>query len=291
MSNSMLKINSPFTILKAAFNLFRSNKEIYFPFIIVTFSYILILELAYFIPRYPLSLFFSPIIKRIWGEEFLHYPMDLLLLPKIFYYAQIVYFIFLGGYILSIISKLIEGINSSEKVSFKTAFKKSLPSYIHIFLCIAFSLMCLQILNGGYDLIIKRAYKIQSTSGIFFQIKSAVILSAGYIKFLLGLFVSFIFAYAAPIIIIEKKRFLSAMLMNFKVIFSSFWTTLVIVFIPTILFLPILILRNNTGALVEKTFPEVQIAVIILSVIASTALNAYITAVTTLFYIYKRENP
>ena len=110
---SMLKVKSPLSVLRLAFNLFKpEHQQIFYPFIIILFINSLILEILYFSPRYPLSIFFSPIISRIWGEQYLHYPMNLMLLPKLFYYVQMVVSLFLSSFLIVLVVDMVAAINN-----------------------------------------------------------------------------------------------------------------------------------------------------------------------------------
>ncbi len=60
------------------------------PFIILFIVDIILISVLYLSPRYPLSVLFAPPIRKLWGSQFLHYPMNFMLLPKLFYYARLV---------------------------------------------------------------------------------------------------------------------------------------------------------------------------------------------------------
>mgnify|MGYP003394296695 CR=1 FL=1 len=285
------KSTSPFVILRSALSLFKvENQQILYPFITIVFISLLTLEILYFLPRYPLSIFFNTIIGRIWGEAYLHYPMNLSLLPKMFYYVQTAIYLFISGFLISIIIPMIAAFNNDERVSFKASLKKALPSYIYIFLYTVLILLLLQVFDSLYGLVIKRALKIHSTSGIFFMIKKAVFIGAPYFQFLYSIFITALFAYIPILILLEKKRFLGAFIGNFKMIFRSFWLTITIVLIPTLFYLPVLLLHDNIGKLIEITSPEIQIASIIVSIFLTNTINIFVTAAATTYYLYKKEH-
>jgi len=78
------------SILNTSFNTLRSHPAILFPFAIAAFCELFALEIIFFMPRWPLSILFAPVIRTLWSEQFLHYPSNFLLMYKLFYYAQIV---------------------------------------------------------------------------------------------------------------------------------------------------------------------------------------------------------
>ena len=287
----MSKIKSPLIVLRSAFNIFKfEHQQIFYPFIIVIFINSLVLEILYFSPRYPLSIFFSPIISRIWGEQYLHYPMDLMLLPKMFYYTQMVISLFLSNILIVVVVDMVAAVNSEKKVNFTASLKETLRGYIYIVLYSSLSLLMFQIFDKVYSRLLHRALKIHSTGGTYFLIKELVSYAAPYVQFIYAIFVAASLIYIPVLIILEKKKFLGALIGNFKVLFGSFWLTLSIVFIPTLFYLPLLLMRDSIGSLVEITSPEIHILIIALSVVVTTGINIFILAAATTYYLYKKEN-
>ena len=287
----MSKIKSPFTVLRLTFNLFKvEHQQIFYPFIIVVFINFLALEILYFLPRYPLSIFFAPIVSRIWGEQYLHYPMSLMLLPKLFYYVQMLISLFVSSFLTVLIVDMVAAINNEKQVNFKTSLRVSLPGYIYIILYSFLFLLMVQIFNKAYSLLLGRAFKIHSTIGIYFWIKKIVFYAAPYVQFIYGIFVTAFLIYIPVLIILEKKKFFGAVIGNFKALFGSFWFTFILVLIPTLFYLPILLLWENIGYLVQNTSPEIQVLTIILSIFVTTGINVFIMATATTYYLYKKEN-
>lgn len=285
----MSRINSPFLILRATANLLTSHKKILHPSLLLLFINLFILEFLYFIPHFPLKVFFGPLVEKIWGEAYLYYPLDLVLLPKLFYYAQMAVYFVIGSFLLGVTVHMVNAANNDERLSFKSAIIKTLPVYLNIFLASLLSFILFQCINFILGLLVFRAGKIQSVSGLAVGIKKVIIFGAPYMQFMFGLLVTIILAYLIPIIVLERKKIAQSIVLNLKSLGSSLWLTVMIVVIPTIFYLPILLIRNNIGILVYKSIPEVQIVVIALSVLATVAINMVITTSTTLLYLYKKD--
>ena len=153
----MSKIKLPFTVLRMAFSLFKfENQQIFYPFIIIIFINSLVLEILYFLPRYPLSVFFAPIIRNLWGEEYLHFPMDLVLLPKLFFYAQMGIFLFLSSFLTVLIVDMVVDVNNEKKVNFKASLQRSLGGYVYIFLYSFLSIFLFQVFNKFYSILVRK---------------------------------------------------------------------------------------------------------------------------------------
>ncbi len=287
----MPKLSPPFTLLRSSFNIFKANKQLFYPFILLVFINLLALEILYFSPQYPLSVFFAPIVSHIWGEVYAHYPMDLLLLPKTFYYAQLCIYLFIGSFLLGVTAHMVAGINNEETVNLKKSLRKCSSSYIHIVLSAILSLALFQGLNSAYGLVFQRALKIHSTSGIYFWIKKLVVLGVPYMQLIFSVFITALLIYMAPIIVLEQKKIFKALFGNFKFLFASFWLTLVLVLVPNLLYVPVLLLRDNMVFLGSLTVPGIQVWVIALSILVSTAINIFIITAVTINYLFIKENP
>ena len=77
-----------------SFGLILRYPLILFPFVVLAFLEGLALELIYFFPAKPLASIAKPLVSRLFGEVFVHYPGSLVLLPQLFYYAQMLLYIF-----------------------------------------------------------------------------------------------------------------------------------------------------------------------------------------------------
>jgi len=287
----MTKVKSPMTVLRLASNLFTmENQQIFYPFIIIVFINLLILEVLYFAPRYPLSLFFNPLISRMWGAEYLQYPLNLLLLPKIMYYAQIVVFLFVTSILTAVTVDMIAAINNDRPAIFKDSFKRAIRSYISIVIYAMLPLIFFQGFTKGYGLLIRHADKIHETTGFYFWLKKFVFYATPYAQFIYGIFVTALLIYIPVLIIIEKRKIFTAFFVNFKVLFGSFWLTFFMILVPSLFFLPLLLMRENINALAQMTAPEIQIWIIALSIFISTAINIMTVSSASVYYLYKKEN-
>ena len=81
------------TLKKIAGKLSRLIKK--YPNVIIPFAVMGVLDfitlyILYLAPQRPVSIALAPPIRAFWGEQFLHYPMNILLLPKLYNYAHMV---------------------------------------------------------------------------------------------------------------------------------------------------------------------------------------------------------
>jgi len=274
--------------LRGSIDVFVTNPVILIPFLSIAFFQLLALEILYFAPRFPLAVFFNPIVQTLWGEQFVHYPNNFMILPKLFQNVQVFIYIFISSYFISVAMAIISEINSHRKISFPLACRETFKQYIHIFAVISF-LMFFGLFKL-YNLLMDRALKISSVDGVFFMIKKVILYGAPYVNLIIGTFVAAIFAFVFPIIVIEKKKIFTAIRLNFKHLWGSFWFIFFVVLIPTLFYLPVLLLRSNIGGLAQVGFPEIRFIVLMVSVLVAMIIDATIYTAVTSFYLLKKEH-
>ena len=284
------KSNPLLTLLTSSVEILFTHPIVLYPFIITIFIELLLFEILYFAPRYPLSLFFAPIIRALYGETFLHYPFNLGILPKLFQNFQIYIYLFLSNFLTGMAILIIGEINHDKKITFFQALKQIRSQYVHIVVATFVVYLFLQGFFFLDGLLIKRALSIHSQKGLYFIIKKVVIESSPYVQLFCEILVTTIFAFVYPIIVLEKRKFFSAILLNFNLVRKSFFFIFTIVLLPTLLYLPVLLLRNNISSVSYTNAPELSLILIILSILIIVLIDAVIYTAITTFYLLKQEN-
>lgn len=276
-----------FALLGFAINTLFQNKSILQPFIFLIFFQLLILEILYFSVRFPLKAFFGPMIGKIWSEAFLHYPFNFILLPKMFQYTEFPIYIFVTSFIIGMAILALQKLNNGEEVNEKKLLKEAFGHYVHIVVAAFISFIIVMALFKLYGLVYDRAAMIRSTTGKFHLIKIIFTQGAPYFNLLLSIIGTVLFAYVIPIIVLEKKKIFSAIVLNFKNLFSSFWFTFWIVFLPSLLFVPILLLRNTT--FLENILPELNVCMLVATIFVMVFIDAIIYTALSTYYLLKKE--
>ena len=189
-------------LLRGSVETFTSNPLILTPFLTIAFVQLLVLEILYFAPQYPLSVFFNPLVGTLWGEEFVHYPDNFLILPKLFQNTQVFIYIFISSFFISVSIAIISAINNNHKIKFLSACRETLRHYIHIFSGALIIFCAFFGLHKLYNAIMTTALNISSIDGVFFIIKKIILSGAPYANLLIGTFVTALFAFIFPLIII-----------------------------------------------------------------------------------------
>jgi hypothetical protein len=286
----MKKSAQPLILLRTTVENICQHPVIIYPSLILALTQLLILEILYFAPRYPLLHFFGPLISHIWSEEFLHYPMDLILLPKLFYYAQILVYLFGGAFLLSMTSYVVASLNTHARANLRNAYRESSRLYVHLLCSSIISLILFQVLSSGYTAAVNDLLRIKTPNPGMAVLQKTLLWATPYMQFFIGIFVTTLLVYVIPIIIIEKEKIFTAVAMNLAVLLRSFRTSLLVVLVPTLFYLPILVARNNVEALANATLPEIQIFIIALGILVTMAIDLVVLTTVTTHYLYLKES-
>ncbi|MBN1870058.1 MAG: hypothetical protein JW847_05745 [Candidatus Omnitrophica bacterium] len=277
-------------LLRGTFNSFFTHPIILFPFITIAFIQILVLEILYFSPRFPLSAFFNPIIQTLWGEAFIHYPNNFIILPKLFRNAQLSLYLFVSSFLIAVAISIISAINDNRKIKFSKACRDVLSQYVHVFIAALLTLGVFWGFFRAYNLLVVRVLQIKSAEGIFPVIKTIVIEGAPYFNLIIGALVTTLFAFVLPLIVIDKRKIFSAVLLNFRYLWGSFWLVAALVVAPVLLYVPVLMLRGNAAGIAQATFPEAGALILAAGILVTMFIDAMIYTAITMFYLLKKES-
>ena len=277
----------PLPLLKSAIHSLGTHRLILYPFVIIALLQLFVLEILYFSPRYPLNLFFGPIIRKLWSDQYLHYPLNFLLLPKLFQYAQFVIYIFISSFLFAVAIAIIAKINNGEKCHMKTVVRETRSFYIHIVVVAMISWGLVFTFIKSYGWLYAKVLLMPVQSGIQQQLKQVIIEGAPYFNLLLSVLITTLLAYTLPIIVIEKRKAFTAIALNFRFLWGSFWTTFCIVLFPSLFFVPILVLRASVP--VDFAIPEMRLWILVLSTGFMFVIDAVIYTSLTTLYLMKKE--
>jgi hypothetical protein len=61
------------------------------------------------------------------------------------------------------------------------------------------------------------------------------------------------------------------------------------VLFPTLLYLPVLLVRGNAGNILQATFPEMRALVLVVSVLVTMLIDATVYTSVTTYYLFQKE--
>jgi hypothetical protein len=279
----MSEHRSPIMVLRTAYNIILTNPVVFYPLWIMAFVQLFILEIFFFAPRQPLAGFFAPLITNLHGETFLHYPYNFALLIKWFDKVQIPLYVFFDSFFLGAMVLIIDQINDDKPVDLKKVFKTAFFRYIHLCLIAALSAGLILKLTSSYQMAKKH---FLADPGAPWFLKKPVFYGDGVVNLMISVLVLSIFAFVIPIIMIEKKNFFSALVLNFKNQLKSLWLVFILILLPSLLYVPIFLLRMSWQKVDALPVPELSGALLVVSVFVWLFIDAMrYTAVTTYYLL------
>ena len=223
------------------------------------------------------------------GEIYLHYPVSFIILPKLFNYAQVPIYLFVSNFLIALTIALLWALNNNHPANFKRAVRHTLPLYVHIVIAAFISFLVYFGLYNLYAMLLIKALKIKSAGVLVLFLRNFLLHAAPYVTVLIGVIVTSLFAFVLPLIVVEKKNVLIAFWLNFKDYFKAFPDTFLIVFLPTLCYLPIFLLRNNINAITDSTFPEMRVILLAVSILITVGIDAVVYTSIATFYLLKKE--
>lgn len=268
----------------------KSNPVLFLPFAIFAAFEFITLIIIYLAPRMPLKLLLGPPIKAIWGEKFLHYPVNFILIPKLASLTRIGLTVIIGSFLTGVAVLLAYNIYKKSKIDLKNIFKLALKKYVSLFaIVLLFSLLFFILDKLTSKLLIK--YFVSGHTRLLFlgpKIWLGPILIS--LNFILAIIVQSAFIYAIPILLIEGETLTKSVLKSFVLFKKLFLKTIILVGLPMLLYIPIIVLQSDSTYIIVRLFPEAVLLVAILSLIfSSLVIDLLITLTTTHLYLMRKD--
>ena len=250
------------------------NPSILIPFIIVGLFDAFAILFLFLGPQAPLSSLFAPPVRKFIGEQYLHYPLNLILIQRLFNYAHIFVVGTIGVLMSALAISMLEEQGNGNKPSALTCFLKGAKRY---WVILAIWLI--------FFVISKLIFKITNS---FFTSDNKIILQIiFYLSFFLVSFIHVFFIYAIPAAVIEKRGIISSIKRGIITTQKNFLATLILVIIPVLFYIPVMILKSYSASLMFRLFPEVVLLILGIGIIVSVMVDCIVTCSTTILFLEK----
>ncbi|MBN3038939.1 MAG: hypothetical protein JW869_05945, partial [Candidatus Omnitrophica bacterium] len=258
-----------------SFTLMVTRPIVILPFIIVAFLEGIALELVYFSPRRPISYLVNPLVKKFFGEGFVHYPGSLLLLPKLFYYAQVAIYLLVGALLAAITVAMVRNLRMGLPLKANALIKNALKRYTS-FLTYALVLVALMFLVKKVEVyVFVRVFRKLAIHLPQIIVEMSPFMLA-LLLFLSSIILQVFLLLVIPIIVMEKKMILKAFWGSIVLGFRNFLSIFALISVPFMIYLPIVLLRTGSDKIIAKTFPEVNILIAAASTIVTVFVECFI---------------
>lgn len=270
------------------FYLIKSKPVLLLPFIIVAFLEAAALEVIYFIPQKPVLSVLGPIVRKFFGEQFLHYPANLMLLPRLFYYAQVIIYAFVGVFMAAIAVNIFRNMVTNLPVKPKAVINNALGRYFSLFFFGAIMVVGFFLVQKADNFVF---IKYMNFAGAHLP---RVILKLTPIKLAVLIFVSNIIVhtfmiFTIPVIVIEKRPVLAAICRSIFMGGRYFLTVFGLIFLPFLFYLPPVLMRSVLPELTTKAFPEISIVITAVNIVIAIFVDCFVTICAAQFLMDKNK--
>lgn len=258
-----------------SFELIVKRPIIIMPFVIISFFECLALEFVYFSTRSPISLLMKPVIRKFFGDAFIHYPGNLMMLPKLFYYMQVAIYIALGVFLSAISINIFKNIKEGLPVKINALTKNAVKNYISFSLYGVLIVVMIFLFRKADVFLFTKMMKLiarfmpQIPHGPFYLLLTLFL-------FVSNILLQVFFLLTVPAIVIEKRSLISAVWRSLSLSIRNFFTVLPLVFLPFLAYLPVTILKVFSTQLIDKTFPEITFYVTLFGIATSAIVDCFV---------------
>lgn len=279
------------SIYQFTFHSLKSQPKIFLPFLIFAAVETVFLFFIYVAPRVPFRIVLGPPIRAFWGEGFLHYPANFLLLPKLASMSRTFLSVILGSLTTGLAVGMVCEIYNKKTTKLLSIFKSTIKKYVALFGVVFFITIIFYALAKLTFICLSRYF--MAGHATLLSLKPAFWLGPILvsINLLIGIFVQAAFVYAIPILIVENKNLFKVIIESFVLFTKLFIPTMVLVILPILLYIPIIVLQYNTSCLINNVFPESVLIISFVSlIISSLVIDFLITVSTTFLYLKNKES-
>ena len=230
------------------------------------------LVLLFLAPSPPVSYLLAPIIRTFWSDQYLHYPDNFLLLPKLFGHAHFLISTVIGVFVTGLVIKQIEGDWSGDRPTAISSMQLVLKKYVALVVAWLIS-------YGVY------VASLRLLMAVLPPVFPAVQL---LVNFLLGVAVQAILAFFLPVLIVLNQGFLRSFWEAIRFGARNILLTSALILLPIFLALCFSVAKLYTPFFV-RVHPELVLWVLATGIVISVLVDLWVTSSVTLLYLKVRQ--
>lgn len=274
-------------IWKMSFSAFKNQPIILLPFLISGILKLLSLFIVFFSIFYPLSIVFAPIIRTIYGEVYLHYPFNFYMMPKLFYYFQMVVYILIDGLLSGIAVYMVMQVKNRKQPNFIEAARKVLPKYFIFVSFLIFTFLLVTLVSLGSNFI---TTKLLGFKIIRMFLKGGVLMLGGtFFNVIIIALIETFFAFMIPLAVFKNKSFLKSIIGSVRLSSKWFWTIFLLTFVPSFIAFPFALLKLGLPAVMDKLMPEAALVILGAGVVFMMFVDAIVTVSVAFLFLSRKE--
>jgi hypothetical protein len=278
-------------IYRLVFQALKFQPKLFVPFIIFVALELLALLFIFVTPRLPFIKVFGPPVKTFFGEAFLHYPANFILLPKLASHARMVLALVFGSLLTGAAVSMVNEHYNKRHVRANPALFNAFKKYTTLF---TFVLILTIIFFGSIKVFywaLTKYFMAGFKSFLFIKPRLWLGPLSIVVNIVIGVFIQGLFIYTIPSIMIDNLKLVKAIGRSLAMFARYFVQTITLVSLPVLVYIPIIILQYKTPYIIEHVFPEfVLLIAIFAAIMSSLVIDILITTSTTFLYLKVKDN-
>ncbi len=259
----------------SALEFITTKPVILLPFVFTAFLEGLALEIIYFYPKRPLSFLINPIVVKFYGENFTHYPDNLVLLPNLFYSTQLFIYVTASIFLIAAAMYILKHAKADSAIKAGAVIKEAgsrYPAYlmygiIMVALLFAVKKLDMMVLSWFFKWAVgfapNTAPKLLPAVTTVFVFVSSIITQA-------------LFILVVPIMVLKNHSLWKSTLESVFLGLRHFPSMFVLILVPYTLLLPVLLLKGYSLRLMTMTFPEITLILAVVGVVLAIFADCFV---------------
>lgn len=260
-------------IYQQTFAVLKESPTIGILFLLIAFFDFLALVVLFYAPSEPVSLVIAPVIRTFWGERFLHYPENFVLLPKLLNHAHFLILSLFGISVTGIAIKKIEAHAEGNTLSVLSAVGPVFKKY--------FSLLVVWLAFYGFFMFSLKHILRQLPPNVWAQLAGG---------FCVGIVIQSLFAFLLPSLLISGRGLFRDLWEGMLTGVRHFLLTSSLIAVPMVLIVTLSFFKAMAPLMV-RFYPEMVLWVLAAGIIISMIVDLLVTTSTTLLYLQVRNRP
>ncbi len=260
-----------------------SNPVLLTPFIVTALLEGLAMLFIYYMPREPLKHIFNPIIQKVFGETFVHYPGSMLLFSRLLFYARMAIFVFAGAFLAGVAINMFRSAKDGRPIRIEQAFKNAAGKYASFMGYGLIAFVLVTAIKHVDMFLLKKIFRLffgymPGVTSEWFNLFAQI-----FLFFTVILAQCFIIS-TLPVITLKHRRLFAALGVSVRHGLRNFFTMFGLIFLPYLIYLPLTLARSTPLRLVEVTFPEINIVIAVVDTVAAVFIDCFIFLSVAAFF-------
>ncbi|MCK5306116.1 MAG: hypothetical protein KAJ66_03200 [Candidatus Omnitrophica bacterium] len=267
-------------VVKANFVFLRRYPRAFIPFLITALASSLVLLILYLIPMSPLNSLLGQPVTDFYGAQYLHYPYNFTLLPRLFSNARnFLVNPLMGSLMAAIAVGMVCNYHRGREPAFFRNFNKAMRRFIHIAGCMVLMVTVSYLLSRAVPYLVTKLFP-----GIS---RPALINSAVTFFVLAGAECFFVYTFIA--IMYKRMKFGGALKESFVFSGRLYLVTFALIFSCRLLDFGATLIVLRQPYLMDRFVPDITLLILFFGIIVAVFSDALVYTLAANLYIFKEH--